>query len=220
MLSQNSMTKKIILVSIFILLIHNVFAQDQIETELDSITTESEAHRFIELYKSVNGKLITFNKEKHHSKIADDLFELGKGGKKVYKSEYDKTIYKLIDRNEVLHHRVSYIFFDSNKKPLQEINAIRNDIISKFNRGIAFEELAKQYSMDINGKRGGDSGWFAKGEMIPKFEEQVISNTHNKGSIFKIDVPSKKWYYVVLKTYDKKMIDEIKVLKIVEPITR
>ena len=214
------MKKKIILVSIFILLNHNVFAQDQIETELDSITTESEAHHFIELYKSVNGKLITFNKEKHHSKIADDLFELGKGGKKVYDSEYDKTIYKLIDRNEVLHHRVSYIFFDAKKKPLQEINALRNDIISKFNKGITFEDLAKQYSMDINGKRGGDSGWFAKGEMIPEFEKQVISNTHVIGSIFKIDVPSKKWYYVVLKTYDKKMIDEIKVLKIVEPITR
>lgn len=214
------MTQKILLVSIFILILNNVFAQEQIETELDSITTESEAHQFIEHHKSVNGKLITFNKEKHHSKLADDLFDLGKGGKKEYESENDKTIYKLIDRKEVLHHRVSYIFFDANKKSLQEINALRNDIITKYNKGVPFEVLAKQYSMDINGKRGGDSGWFEKGEMIPEFEQEVISNNHKKGSIFKIDVPSKKWYYVVLKTYDRKMIDEIKVLKIVEPITR
>lgn len=214
------MTPKILLVSIFIFTIYNAFSQEQIEFELDSITTESEATQFIEHHKSVNGKLITFNREKHHSKLADDLFELGNGGKKTYQSEMEKTIYKLIDRKEVLHHRVSYILLDNNKKSMQEITTLRNIIISKYNEGTPFDELAKQYSMDINGRRGGDSGWFTYGEMLPEFEEEVISGQHTIGSIFKIDIQSKKWYYVVLKTYDKNLIDEIKVLKIVEPITR
>ena len=214
------MKPKNILVSIFLLSIKIIFAQEQIEAQLDSITTESEATQFIEHHKSVNGKLITFNREKHHTKLADDLFDLGNGSKKTYDSEQEKTIYKLIDRKGVLHHRVSYILLDGHKKSMQEITTLRNMIISKYNEGIPFEELAKRYSMDINGRRGGDSGWFAQGEMLPEFENEVISNHHTNGSIFKIDIPSKKWYYVVLKTYDKKMIDEIKVLKIVEPITR
>ena len=74
--------------------------------------------------------------------------------------------------------------------------------------------------MDINNKRGGDSGWFSSGEMMPEFENEIISDQHTIGDIFTIDVTSRNSYYVVLKTYDKKMIEEIKVLKIVEPISR
>lgn len=214
------MTFKIKLAIIFILLFSIGFAQEQIETKLDSITTEAQASEFIEHHKSAQGKLIVFNKEKHNTRLANDLFELGNGGKKVYESELDKTYYKLIDSENVLHYRVSYIFLDGNKKSLQDISFVRNDIISKYKKGIPFEDLAKRYSMDINNKRGGDSGWFSRGEMTPEFEDQISSDRHNIGDIFTIDVPSKNSYYVVLKTYDKKMIEEIKVLKIVEPISR
>lgn len=214
------MKLKILLTVTFILIFYIGFAQEQIETELDSITTEVQASEFIDHHKSAQGKLIVFNKEKHNTRLANDLFELGKGGKKVYESELNKTYYKLIDSENVLHNRVSYIFLDGNKKSLQDISFIRNDIISKYKKGIAFEDLAKRYSMDINSKRGGDSGWFSIGEMEPEFENQIISDHHAIGDIFTVDVPSKNLYYVVLKTYDKKMIEEIKVLKIVEPISR
>ena len=209
---------KLTIISILLYLIG--FSQDQYETKLDSITTEAQASEFIERHKSAQGKLIVFNKEKHNTRLANDLFELGKGGKKVYESELNKTYYKLIDTENVLHYRVSYIFLDGNKKPLQDISIVRNDIISKYKKGISFKDLAKRYSMDINNKRGGDSGWFSSGEMMPEFENEIISDQHTIGDIFTIDVTSRNSYYVVLKTYDKKMIEEIKVLKIVEPISR
>lgn len=209
---------KLTIISILLYLIG--FSQDQYETKLDSITTEAQASEFIERHKSAQGKLIVFNKEKHNTRLANDLFELGKGGKKVYQSELNKTYYKLIDTENVLHYRVSYIFLDGNKKPLQDISIVRNDIISKYKKGISFKDLAKRYSMDINNKRGGDSGWFSSGEMMPEFENEIISDQHTIGDIFTIDVTSRNSYYVVLKTYDKKMIEEIKVLKIVEPISR
>ena len=209
---------KLTIISILLYLIG--FSQDQYETKLDSITTEAQASEFIERHKSAHGKLIVFNKEKHNTRLANDLFELGKGGKKVYQSELNKTYYKLIDTENVLHYRVSYIFLDGNKKPLQDISIVRNDIISKYKKGISFKDLAKRYSMDINNKRGGDSGWFSSGEMMPEFENEIISDQHTIGDIFTIDVTSRNSYYVVLKTYDKKMIEEIKVLKIVEPISR
>ena len=205
----------------FLLLICTVaFAQEQIEMELDSIGTENQASEFIEHHKSMRGQLITFNKEKHKTRLAHDLFELGIGGKRMYETEIENTYYKLLEKTQVLHHRVSYIFFDGHKKSIQDIEKLRKDIISKFKQGKPFEDLAKQYSMDINGKRGGDTGWFAHGEMVPEFENQVANGHHKVGDIFTVDVPSRKWYYVVLKTYDKEMIDEIKVLKVVEPISR
>jgi parvulin-like peptidyl-prolyl isomerase len=72
--------------------------------------------------------------------------------------------------------------------------------------------------MDGNANRGGDSGWFTKGEMHPDFENEIINNNYSLNAIFTIDVPSKNWYYVVLKTHEPKEISEIKVLKIVEAI--
>jgi len=61
------MTFKIKLAIIFILLFSIGFAQEQIETKLDSITTEAQASEFIEHHKSAQGKLIVFNKEKHNT---------------------------------------------------------------------------------------------------------------------------------------------------------
>jgi len=74
--------------------------------------------------------------------------------------------------------------------------------------------------MDINGLRGGDTGWFDHGEMAPEFEDKIVNDHHKVGSIFMMDIPSRKWYYIILKTHGKKMIEEIKVLKIVEPISK
>ena len=206
------------------LLLYSVgFAQiaqeDSFETELDSITTENQASEFVKQHKSLHGKFETFNRVKHHSRLANDLFNLNKGGKEVYESEIGKTYYKMIERKEVPHHRVSYIVLDGNKKSLAEISKLRKEIISKYHQGTSFEKLAKTYSMDINGLRGGDTGWFAHGEMAPEFENKIVNDHHKVGAIFTMDIPSRKWYYVILKTYGKKMIEEIKVLKIVEPIS-
>jgi parvulin-like peptidyl-prolyl isomerase len=195
-------------------------AQESFEIELDSVKTESDASILIETYKSLNGQLITFNKEKHNTNVSRDLFKLANGGKKVYKTDIENTYYKLIERSEIPFHRVSYVFLDGTKKSTEDITKLRTTIITKYKQGIPFNELARRYSMDQNANRGGDLGWFTKGDMLPEFEDQIINNTHAIDDIFTIDIPSKQWYYVILKTYDQKLIEEIKVLKIVEPITK
>jgi peptidyl-prolyl cis-trans isomerase C len=45
------------------------------------------------------------------------------------------------------------------------------DILSRVNCGESFEELAKKYSDCPSGKKGGDLGWFARGQMVKEFEE-------------------------------------------------
>ncbi|MBV7268232.1 peptidylprolyl isomerase [Winogradskyella luteola] len=193
------------------------FSQETLEQELDSISTAEEAKTFAKAHKKANkSKLFTFNKEKHKTRLADDLFKLVKGGKQVVKTDYKKTYYKVIDKNKVTHYRVSYIYFDGSKMTLEEINDKRNKILGQYSDGYKFDALAKLHSMDLNAKRGGDLGWFPEGQMHPEFEDAV--KQHNTNDIFTLDIADKNWSYIVLKTFDAKPIEEITVLKYTEAV--
>ncbi len=199
-------------------IISTLSAQTDFEAQLDSIQDEAQATSFIESNKSNKGQLIIFNKEKHNTTLAKDLFKLGNGGKKVFKTDIEQTYYKVIQKNDVPHYRVSYIFLDGNKKSIEDIQKTRKDIIKKYNEGFRFKDLAKHYSMDDNANRGGDLGWFRSGDLHPEFENAIINNTYTTDDIFEVDILEKQWFYVILKTHDTKMIEEIKVLKVTESL--
>lgn len=193
------------------------FSQGTLEKELDSISTLEDAKTFSQTHKRANkSKMFTFNKEKHKTQLANDLFELSKGGKKVIKTDYKNTYYKIIDKSKVLHNRVSYIYFDGSKMSLKDINAKRSKLIAQFRDGYKFEALATMHSMDINAKRGGDLGWFPEGKMHQEFENAVRS--HDLGDVFTLDIEEPKWHYIILKTFEPKRIEEITILKFTEAI--
>lgn len=193
------------------------FSQDSLETELDSISSIEDAETFVKAHKRSNkSKVFTFNKEKHKTRLADELFQLSEGGKKVVKNEYKKTYYKIIDKKETLHYRASYIYFDGNKMTLEDINEKRDKIILQYQQGYKFNKLAQLHSMDLNAKRGGDLGWFSEGEMHPMFEEAI--KNHHTDDVFTLDIKENNWYYVILKTHEPKIIEEITVLQFSESI--
>ena len=74
---------KNLLTAFLILLSCIAVSQNNFESQLDSIQDETQATKFIETNKSYKGQIITFNKEKHKTPLADDLFALGRGGKKL-----------------------------------------------------------------------------------------------------------------------------------------
>jgi parvulin-like peptidyl-prolyl isomerase len=191
-------------------------AQNSIEKELELVQTPEQIEQFLESKNSKKNKLITFNEEKHKTSLTKELFNLRVGGTKVNENEFEKTIYKVIEKNKKTYNRVSYIYLDGTKYSLVDINALRDKIIAKFNNGAPFDFLSKQYSMDDNANKGGDLGWFLSGEVHPDFENEIVNAGHEINDIFTIDIPENNWYYVVLKTHNPKDIEEIEVLKIVE----
>lgn len=209
------MLKYTLLVIIF-LLSFNTSAQRKFQKELDSVTTIERAQRFINSKNGKKNKIITFNEEKHKTKLTQELLKLSNGGHKVVKREGENIHYKILEKNEIIYYRVSYILLDGKEFSISSIEKLRPQIIEQHERGIPFKDLALQYSMDNNKKRGGDSGWFTFGDMLPEFEQQVMNDKHQKDDIFTVNVESNQWYYVVKKTHDKKSITEIKVLKVVE----
>ena len=48
------------------------------------------------------------------------------------------------------------------------------DILKKITDGKSFEELAKKFSKCPSGQSGGDLGEFARGRMVPAFEEAAF----------------------------------------------
>jgi parvulin-like peptidyl-prolyl isomerase len=204
------------LLVIAFLLSFSISAQRELQKELDSVTTIERAQRFIDSKNGRKNKIITFNEEKHKTKLTEELLKLSNGGHKVIKREGENIHYKILEKNEITYYRVSYILLDGKELSISSIENLRPQIIEKHKRGVPFKDLALLYSMDNNRKRGGDSGWFTYGEMLPEFEQQVMNDNHQKDDIFTVNVESNQWYYVVKKTYDKKSIKEIKVLKVVE----
>lgn len=190
------------------------FSQNNMEIYVDNITTIDEAKAFIKTHKTnFKGKIITFNKEKHKTRLASELFEKAKGGKKVIKTEKGKTIYKIIDKKQIIHYKVSIILFDNEKTSISEINSLRSFILKGIkNKEHKFENLARVYSAHPTAKTGGDLGWLKKGTFSNRFEKVVLDK--HVGQVFSFDEHRQKKYYIIMKTQDSKQIEEITILKI------
>lgn len=190
------------------------FSQIDMEKSLDSIVTTEDAKNYIKANnREFKGKIVTFNKEKHKTKLASELFDKSKGGKKVIKTEKGKTIYKIIDKKETSHYKVSIMLFDSKKTTITEINSLRSFILKGIkNKEHKFENLARVYSAHPTAKTGGDLGWLKKGTFSKRFEKAVADK--RVGQVFSFDEHRQKKHYVIMKTQDSKPIEEITVLKI------
>ncbi|TYA58901.1 peptidylprolyl isomerase [Formosa maritima] len=203
---------------LFILITSTIHAQEDNSTELDLITDTFSAEAYLKNNKTKGNKLITFNEEKHKSVLATDLFKLSVGGKTTTENGYERTTYKVIEKNTITHYRMSYILLDSEQRDIAKTKAYRDRIITTYNNGSPFDFLAKKYSVANNATRGGDTGWFVKDESAKFFDIDITENQHSENEIYTLDNDEKGLYYIILNTYQPKEIKEIKVLKIVEPL--
>ncbi|BEP29858.1 peptidylprolyl isomerase [Helicovermis profundi] len=75
-----------------------------------------------------------------------------------------------------------------------------NDIIEEINGGLSFEDAAKKYSSCPSKEKGGDLGFFGKGQMVPEFEEASFALELNQ-----ISEPVKTQFgYHIIKVVDRK----------------
>lgn len=49
------------------------------------------------------------------------------------------------------------------------------DLLSRINAGESFGDIAKRYSSCPSGKKGGDLGWFGRGQMVKEFEDAAFN---------------------------------------------
>ena len=93
-------------------------------------------------------------------------------------------------RNSV---RASHILVGTEKEAVNIKHAIDHDMIS-------FEEAAQKYSKCPSGQRGGDLGYFGRGQMVPEFEQAAFSLP-----VDEVSEPVKTNFgYHLIKVYDTK----------------
>ena len=74
---------------------------------------------------------------------------------------------------------------DADEVQISDIENKMDEIYKKLDEGVAFSELAKEYSEDKgSATRGGDLSWFKYGDMVPEFNDAVFAMTES-GSISK-----------------------------------
>lgn len=99
---------------------------------------------------------------------------------------------------------------EEKNKAIDEAKKTAEEIISKLKNGEKFADLAKKYSDDGSGSKGGELDWFNRGDMVSEFEEASIKL--EKGKYTTTPVKTEFGYHVILKTdqKDKPKLDEVK----------
>lgn len=200
---QTSMKQLIFLISLFHISL--IFGQTS-EEKIYEFTTISDAEIYFKNHPEEEGEIFTVIPEIDGAIIKNE-FANRKVGDIFSKKE---NTFKIISSNEIQIFRVSYIFLDESKISLKKIDETRNEILKKYEKGKSFSQLANKYTMDSS--KDGDLGWFAEGTMVPEFEYAV--KQHKINDIFKVDIPERKWFYVVLKTFEDKKVKQFTVIKI------
>jgi peptidyl-prolyl cis-trans isomerase C len=78
---------------------------------------------------------------------------------------------------------------------LVEKHSQANNILERLNKGEKFSELAKEFSLCPSKKRGGDLGWFSRGQMVKEFENAAFGL--EKGKITQESVKTKFGYHII-----------------------
>ncbi len=120
-------------------------------------------------------------------------------------------VYRLINkyRSNETFIRASHILIKSDQGD-NEAKKKADEIYSRLVNGVDFAQLAVENSDDIgSAQKGGDLGWFGRGQMVPEFE-----NASFTGSIGVIQRPVKSAYgYHIIKvtgkTNDKYIVEKI-----------
>ncbi len=77
----------------------------------------------------------------------------------------------------------------------KDLQTKAEQVLQEVKNGGDFAALAKQYNTDSTGDRGGDLGWFGKGEMVPEFEKAAYSL--KKDEIYPTPVESTYGYHII-----------------------
>ncbi len=124
---------------------------------LDAVETKLEEEKeFIDVLEATKVNLL---KDYAVNKIIANTSATDEEMKEYYEAHKDS-----FNKSEII--RASHILVDNEEKA--------NEIISEINKGMSFEDAAKNFSSCPSKEAGGDLGEFGKGQMVKEFEDAAF----------------------------------------------
>jgi len=134
-------------------------------------------------------------------------FDNIKISQKELKEYYNTNKQEFMQKESVHARHILVKSEDEAKKIISELKGLKGNALKE-----KFIELARTKSTGPSGPRGGDLGYFAKGQMVPEFEQKAFSM--KVGTITKEPVKTQFGYHVIYvedkKTASTKPFNEVK----------
>lgn len=148
----------------------------------------------------------------YRNKAVDDYAKNSITDKQVQKYYDEEYVGDISCKHILIAPKTTDSMSDAEKKKAEEA-ALKTakEVIKKLNDGAKFEDLAKEYSDDDSNKdKGGDLGYFNKGDMVTEFETAAYALKLNKYTT--TPVKTKFGYHIILKTgeKEKETLDKVK----------
>lgn len=148
----------------------------------------------------------------YRNKAVDDYAKNSITDKQVQKYYDEEYVGDISCKHILITPKTTDSMSDTEKKKAEEA-ALKTakEVIKKLNDGAKFEDLAKKYSDDDSNKdKGGDLGYFNKGDMVIEFETAAYALKLNKYTT--TPVKTKFGYHIILKTgeKEKEALDKVK----------
>ena len=146
------------------------------------------------------------------NKAVDDYAKNSITDKQVQKYYDEEYVGDISCKHILIAPKTTDSMSDAEKKKAEEA-ALKTakEVIKKLNDGAKFDDLAKEYSDDDSNKdKGGDLGYFNKGDMVTEFETAAYALKLNKYTT--TPVKTKFGYHIILKTgeKEKEALDKVK----------
>jgi parvulin-like peptidyl-prolyl isomerase len=171
------------------------------------------------LWRLVNNLLVNKAAQKYSITVeADDLKNLKAQMLQQFKDEatangelmkrygWDLGVYeKKVMHPFILQTKLAQKMKDDPKMK-EDLRAEAEKVLEEVKNGGDFAALAKEHNTDSSGERGGDLGWFGKGEMVPEFEKAAYSL--KKGEVYPTLVETSYGYHII--RLDDKRTEKVK----------
>lgn len=133
------------------------------------------------------GDLGVFTKGVMHKDFEAATLELAIGGRSsVIETPFG---FHIIERLPVIEAHLAHILFQweglkrtRSERTREEATERAEQVLSLLSNGADFGALAIEWSDGPFGKRGGDLGWFQKGQMVPQFDDTAFALTKGETS--------------------------------------
>jgi len=160
------------------------------------------------LWRLANNLLVEFAAKKYDVAIEDkDIQNLKEQMLRQFKDEaatneelnkrygWNMSVYeKKVMRPFILQTKLAQKIKDD-QKTKEDLKTKAEQILQEVKNGGDFAAIAKEHNTDSTGERGGDLGWFGKGEMVPEFEKAAYSL--KKGEVYPTLVESIYGYHII-----------------------